>query len=86
MRIGMFFAFFLLVACAEKHKYEDFIPSDSGRGEKEFLQDSKQCTEEKGKFSNMIQGREFGFEGEHTGYLGCMKLRGWSPKKTRKCN
>ncbi|MZG31634.1 MAG: hypothetical protein F3741_12690 [Nitrospinae bacterium] len=81
MRIGIFLVFVLLVACAEQHKFEDFASSDSGRGKKEFLQDSKQCIAEKGKFSNMIQGREFGFEGEHTGYLGCMKLRGWSPKK-----
>jgi hypothetical protein len=28
----------------------------------------------------MIQGREFGFEGQDTGFLGCMKLKGWDKK------
>lgn len=80
MRAGMFFIFILLVGCAEDRKFEDFTAEDGGKGEQEFLQDTKQCTAEKDKFSNMIQGREFGFEGEHTGYLGCMKLKGWSEK------
>ena len=35
---------------------------------------------EKDKYSNKIQGREFGFEGQDTGYLGCMRLKGWSKK------
>lgn len=80
MRVGIFFIFILLVGCAEDRKFEDFMHADSGKGEQEFLKDSKQCTAEKDKFSNKIQGREFGFEGEHTGYLGCMKLKGWSQK------
>ena len=80
MRVGIFFIFILLVGCAEDRKFEDFMHADSGNEQQEFLKDSKQCTAEKDKFSNKIQGREFGFEGEHTGYLGCMKLKGWSQK------
>ena len=38
------------------------------------------CEREKDKYSNKIQGREFGFEGKDTGYLGCMRLKGWSKK------
>lgn len=80
MRVGIFFILILLAGCAEDRKFEDFISATSGEGEQEFLRDSKLCTAEKDKFSHKIQGREFGFEGEHTGYLGCMKLKGWSQK------
>jgi|FLOH01.1.fsa_nt_gi hypothetical protein len=79
---GIIFVFFLWVGCAEDRKFEDFAHEDSGKAEQEFLQDSRRCTAEKDKFSHKIQGRELGFEGEHTGYLGCMKLKGWSQKKT----
>jgi hypothetical protein len=68
----------ILYACGSPFKYEDFTNSDSYKTEKAFLEDSKKCVAEKNKHSNKIQGREFGFRGEHTGYLGCMKLKGWS--------
>jgi hypothetical protein len=80
MRIGIILIYIVLVGCTENRKFEDFSHSDSGKGEQEFLEDSRKCTAEKDKFSNKIQGREFGFEGEHTGYLGCMRLKKWNQK------
>jgi hypothetical protein len=80
MRAGIFFICILFASCSEDRKFEDFTPEEIGKGEQEFRKDSQKCTKEKDKFSNKIQGREFGFEGEHTGYLGCMKLNGWSQK------
>jgi hypothetical protein len=82
MRVGLFAIFILLIGCAEDRKFADFANEDSGKGEQVFLKESKQCTADKDKFSHKIQGRELGFEGEHTGYLGCMKMQGWSQKKT----
>ena len=81
MRVGIFLILIILVSCAENRKFADFTNADSVKGEQDFLEDSRKCTAEKDKFSNKIQGRELGFEGEHTGYLGCMKLEGWSQKK-----
>ena len=82
MRVGIFFVFIILVGCGEDRKFADFTQEDSGKGKQEFLKDSKQCTADKDKFSHLIQGFELGFEGEHRGYLGCMKLKGWSQKTT----
>ncbi|MZH01994.1 MAG: hypothetical protein F3745_00925 [Nitrospinae bacterium] len=81
VRVGLFCIFIVLVGCAEERKYSDFIHEDGGKREQEFLKDSRQCTADKDKFSHKIQGRELGFEGEHAGYLGCMKLQGWSEKQ-----
>lgn len=67
-----------LYGCDSPFKHQDFTNSDPYKTGNEFKVDSKQCMAEKNKHSNKIQGREFGFEGEHTGYLGCMKLKGWS--------
>jgi hypothetical protein len=80
IRVGIIFIFVLLMGCSEDRKLEDFIHEEGGKEEQDFREDSKKCTKEKDKFSHKIQGREFGFEGEHTGYLGCMKLKGWSQK------
>ena len=80
-RVGLIFILIFWVGCSEDRKLEDFTHEDSGKGEQEFREDSQKCTKEKDKHSHKIQGREFGFEGEHTGYLGCMKLKGWSQKK-----
>lgn len=82
MRLGLIFILIFLAGCSESRKFEDFTHEKSGKGEKEFRKDSNKCEAEKEKFSNLIQGRELGFRGEHTGYLGCMKLMGWSPKVT----
>ncbi len=81
MRVGIICMFFLLVGCAEERKFEDFIHEGSGKAEQEFLKDSRKCAAERDKHSHKIQGREFGFEGEHAGYMGCMKLKGWDQKK-----
>ena len=82
MRVRLFVIFIFLIGCAEAPKFADFANEDSGKGEQEFMKESKQCTADKDKFSHKIQGRELGFEGEHTGYLGCMKMQGWSQKTT----
>ena len=81
MRVEIFLILIVLVSCTENRKFTDFTNAGSVKEELEFLEDSRKCTAEKDKFSNKIQGRELGFEGEHTGYLGCMKLEGWSQKK-----
>ena len=67
-----------LYGCGSPFNYQDFTNTDLYKTEKAFRADSKSCEAEKGRHSNKIQGREFGFQGEHTGFLGCMKLRGWN--------
>ena len=71
------FVVFNFFGCAEAPSFESFSHKEN-KGEKEFLLDSQKCTINKDKHSYKIQGREFGFEGKDTGYLGCMKLEGWS--------
>jgi len=71
------FVFFNFCGCAEAPSLESFSHKEN-KGEKEFLFDSRKCINNKDKHSYKIQGREFGFEGRDTGYLGCMKLKGWS--------
>ena len=68
---------FIFFGCAESPSFESFLHEEN-KGEKEFMLDSQKCTKNKNKHSYKIQGREFGFEGKDTGYLGCMKLQGWS--------
>jgi len=70
----------VLMSCSEAHRFEDFTFAGSGKTAAIFSQDSKACEAEKDKFSNKIQGREFGFKGQDVGYLGCMKLKGWEKK------
>ncbi len=67
------------MGCSKGPLFEEFSHKGE-KGEREFLVDSQRCEKEKNKHSNKIQGREFGFEGQDTGYLGCMKLEGWSKK------
>lgn len=67
-----------LSGCGSVFNYEDFTNSDPSKTEKAFRADSRKCEVEKDKHSYKIQGREFGFQGEHTGYLGCMQLQGWN--------
>ena len=78
MRVELIFLVVFFFGCTDSLKFEGFTNEDGNKGEREFLIDSETCTAEKDKFSHKIQGREFGFQGEHTGYLGCMKLKGWS--------
>ncbi len=69
-----------LGGCGEKHRFADFSHSDPYKGEKDFYQDSQVCEAEKNKHSAKIEGRELGFEGQDTAYLGCMQAKGWSRK------
>ena len=79
--IKILFTFIILISfgCGEAPLFKNFS-SQKGKSKEEFLIDSRKCEKEKDKYSNKIQGREFGFEGQDTGYLGCMKLEGWSKK------
>jgi len=71
--------FFIFSGCGEAPPFEKFSHEEA-KGKATFLIDFEKCQDEKDKYSNMIQGREFGFEGQDTGFLGCMKLKGWSRK------
>ncbi|MEK9628179.1 MAG: hypothetical protein VW455_04095 [Nitrospinota bacterium] len=79
IKIFFFLAVFAILGCGESTQFESFS-HDTGKGKEEFQVDSEICLKEKDKYSNKIQGREFGFEGQDTGYLGCMKIKGWSKK------
>ena len=76
MWLGLFIVA-VLYGCGSPFNYEDFNNIDPYKTGKAFREDSKLCEAEKDRHSNKIQGREFGFQGQHTGYLGCMKLKGW---------
>ena len=69
----------VLSGCGEAPPFEKFS-HEEGKGKAVFLIDFERCEKDKDKYSNMIQGREFGFEGQNTGFLGCMKLKGWNKK------
>ena len=73
------FVVLIIFGCTDVYTFDKFT-NDGKKSKKEFLVDSKKCEIEKDKYSNKIQGREFGFEGQDTGYLGCMRLKGWSKK------
>jgi len=79
--VNILFILIILISfgCVEAPAFKSFS-SENGKSKEEFLIDSKKCEKEKDKYSNKIQGREFGFEGQDTGYLGCMKLEGWSKR------
>ena len=68
-----------IIGCSDVYTFDKFA-NDEEKSKKDFLVDSEKCEIEKDKYSNKIQGREFGFEGQETGYLGCMMLKGWSKK------
>ena len=71
---------FLMAACdGPKFRFEDFTHADAYKNSGDFDADSSKCQAEKDKHSNKIEGRKFGFQGADTGYLGCMKLKGWTP-------
>ena len=73
------FVVLTIIGCADVYTFDKFT-NDEEKNKKDFLVDSEKCEREKDKYSNKIQGREFGFEGQETGYLGCMRLKGWSKK------
>ena len=69
----------VFLGCEEVPPFENYS-HEEGKGKAGFLFDFDRCEKDKDKYSNMIQGREFGFEGQDTGFLGCMKLKGWDKK------
>jgi hypothetical protein len=70
---------FFFAGCGDAPPFEQFSHAE-GKGKAAFLIDYEKCEKDKDKYSNKIQGREFGFEGQDTGFLGCMKLKGWDRK------
>ncbi len=75
--LGVFLAF--QFSCGEpRYAFKDFTHSNSYKNQTEFNKQSSQCWSEKDKHSYKIEGRKFGFKGQNTGYLGCMKLKGWN--------
>jgi hypothetical protein len=73
---------FLIVisGCGPSWNYSNFKSVEGSRSEEVFEKDLEVCLEEKVKYSSIIQGREYGFRGEHAPFLGCMRYKGWSPK------
>jgi hypothetical protein len=67
----------LLVACGGTRDYEEFSHRDPYMKKDDFYRDVRVCETEKSRHSSKIQGREMGFKGQDTGFLGCMKLKGW---------
>jgi len=80
----LFLFIFLIVfsGCGPSWNYSDFKSVEGSRPEEAFEKDLEVCLEEKIKYSSIIQGREYGFRGEHAPFLGCMRYKGWSPKKS----
>ena len=79
VKILCIFIVLIIFGCADVYTFDKFS-NEEKKSKKDFLVDSKKCEREKDKYSNKIQGRELGFEGQDTGYLGCMRLKGWSKK------
>ena len=79
VKILCIFIVLIIFGCADVYTFDKFTNIEE-KSKKEFLVDSEKCEREKDKYSNKIQGRELGFEGQDTGYLGCMRLKGWSKK------
>jgi hypothetical protein len=80
----LFLLIFLIVfsGCGPSWSYSNFKSVEGTRSEEVFEKDLETCLEEKIKYSSIIQGREYGFRGEHAPFLGCMRYKGWSPKKS----
>lgn len=74
-------AILALTGCGDSPRYEDFINLGPGKTEKSFNEDSRKCETNKVKFSSLIKGRELGFKGKNTAFLGCMKEKGWEQKQ-----
>ena len=71
--------FFLFTACNDSsYPFKEFSHSDSYKTESNFKNDSSRCWAERNKHSHKIEGRKFGFKGKDTGFLGCMRLKGWN--------
>lgn len=82
-RILLLINFLIVVSgCGPSWSYSNFKSVEGSRSEEVFEKDLETCLEEKVKYSSIIQGREYGFRGEHAPFLGCMRYKGWSPKKS----
>ena len=69
---------FIVSSCeGPKYRYEEFEHANVNKKHDDFKFDSSNCQLEKERHSNKIEGRKFGFKGVDTGYLGCMRLKGW---------
>jgi hypothetical protein len=80
LRAETAFALCVLMAlsgCGEVRHFEDFSHRDPYMKESDFKRDSDRCEIDKVKHSSKIEGRNAGFKGEDTGYLGCMISKGW---------
>jgi len=71
----------VVTGCGENPEYKDFINLAPEKTEKIFYQDSGKCQADKDNHSSKIRGRELGFKGLNTAYLGCMKEKGWEQKQ-----
>jgi len=71
----------VLTSCGETPQYKDFMNLAPGITEKTFYEDSRKCEAVKDKHSSKIRGRELGFKGMNTAFLGCMKEKGWEQKR-----
>ena len=80
MKLSFFLICILLFAACEgsKYNFEDFTHADAYKKPVDFEADSLKCHAEKDKHSNKIEGRKLGFKGSDTGYLGCMRFKGWN--------
>ena len=78
----LFASTIILSGCNPIWSYSDFKNNERVESKEVFKKDLKVCLKEKIKFSSIIQGREYGFRGEHAAFLGCMRYKGWSPKKS----
>ncbi len=78
----LFVSLALFLGCGPSWSHSDFKSVEGSKPEEVFEKDLESCLKQKGKYSSIIQGREYGFRGEHAPFLGCMRYKGWSPKKS----
>ena len=78
----IFLLSYVFLGCGPSWNYSDFKSVEKSKPEEIFEKNLETCLKEKDKYSSIIQGREYGFRGEHAPFLGCMRYRGWSPKKS----
>ncbi len=78
----LFLSLIVFSGCGPSWNYSDFKSVEGSKPKETFEKNLETCLKEKVKYSSIIQGREYGFRGEHAPFLGCMRYRGWSPKKS----
>ena len=82
LKKSLFLSFSLIfyIGCGPSWSFSDFKSVEGSKTKEVFKKNLGTCLKEKEKYSSIIQGREYGFRGEHAPFLGCMRYRGWSPK------